>query len=70
VSVPKVNKAEGLMWIEIALQGEKIFIAVIYLAPGIFPKVKEVNERLFEELSEDINFFCEQGRIILVGDFN
>jgi hypothetical protein len=50
-------------------EGEKFYIAVVYMAPD-FGSAKEANQNLLDELSEDIYFFREQGRICIVGDFN
>src|ERR1700722_19015513 len=60
------------MWVEVAEEGEggKFFVAVIYVAPPVIPKVKEINEELFDELNQDIIFFREQGKICILGDFN
>ena len=34
----------------------KIFFGLVYLAPGSFPKVREVNEEVWDELTQDITF--------------
>ena len=60
---PKTTKSEGLMWVEVGDgEGGKIFIAVVYMAPGWVPSVKEVNQQLMDELNEDISLFREQGK--------
>lgn len=68
--VAKQSKAEGLMWLEVGDEEGKFFIAVIYMAPGSFPKVQEINTELMDELSRDILVFSESGRVCIVGDFN
>ena len=68
--VVKESRAEGLMWVEVEDGEGKIFVAVVYRAPGSFPSVREANQEVMDELSEDIIFFREQGRICVVGDFN
>ena len=68
--VPKTNRAEGLMWVEVGDGQGKIFIAVIYLPSVRIRKVKEENLQAMDELSEDIFVFRGQGRVCVVGDFN
>ena len=68
--VAKITRAEGLLWVETEDRRGKIFLALVYLAPGTFPRVKELNQELLDELSEDIHFFREQGRVCILGDFN
>ena len=70
VRVAKTSRSEGLMWVEVEDGEGKFFVAVVYRAPGSFPSVREANQELMDELSEDITFFREQGRIGIVGDFN
>ena len=48
----------------------KIFVAIVCMAPGAFPTIREVNQELLDELSADITFLKEQGRICILGDFN
>jgi hypothetical protein len=70
VRVAKTSRAEGILWVE-AVDGEgKFFLAVVYRAPGTVPKVSEINQELMDELSDDITFFQEQGRVCVLGDFN
>ena len=67
--VAKITRAEGLLWVETEDRRGKIFLALVYLAPGTFPRVRELNQELLDELSEDIHFFREQGRVCILGRF-
>ena len=58
------------MWIEVEDEEGKIFVGLVYLAPGSFPLVREINEKLWDELSEDVMYFREKGRVCIIGDFN
>ena len=68
--VAKQSSAEGLMWMEVEDGEGKLFLAVVYMAPGAFPKIRETNRELMDELSEDIISFREKGRICVLGDLN
>jgi len=68
--IPKGGRAEGLLWIEVEDGKGKIFLGLVYLAPGSFPKVREVNEEVWDELTQDITFFKGQGRVCILGDWN
>src|SRR5206468_3670941 len=35
-----------------------------------FPLVREINEKLWDELNEDVMYFREKGRVCIIGDFN
>src|SRR5437868_15401974 len=37
--VAKTTRAEGLLWVETEDRRGKIFLALVYLAPGTFPRV-------------------------------
>ena len=71
VSVAKTSKAEGLLWVEMEEEeGQRIFLVVVYRAPGQFPLVRQANQELMDELSSDIFYFQSLGKICIVGDFN
>ena len=70
MKIAKTSRSEGLVWGEVEDEEGKIFIAVVYKAPGSFARIRELNQQLMDELSEDIFYFQEQGRVCVMGDFN
>lgn len=60
----KRSKTSDVIWVEIKMGEEVLLVAGVYWSPG-----EDLVESI-QELEEDIGRFKEQGKVVVMGDFN
>ena len=65
----KRKRTAGLLWVQICCEGRIFIIAVVYMVPS-GSVYYGLNEKIREELEQDLGEYKEKGIVIIIGDFN